>query len=142
MDNPKEIWAGLTLLDRQILGADGKSGGKVDDLQFTTDTSGVPNFSIKEGSSDQGSSPHLSAILSGPEAIGDRISGKFGRLINKVYGRFHPAGPSRTQVIPVNSVASVGKVIQLSTPAEPTPSVGFGKWAERVISKIPGSGHE
>jgi len=128
MDNPKEIWAGLTLLDRQILGADGKSGGKVDDLQFTT--------------GDQGSSPHLSAILSGPEAIGDRISGKFGRLINKVYGRFHPAGPSRTQVIPVNSVASVGKVIQLSTPAEPTPSVGFGKWAERVISKIPGSGHE
>src|SRR3954463_7517092 len=57
---------GFNLLDRQITDRDGAPVGKVDDIELTYDDTGTP---------------HVTALLLGQAALGDRIGGILGRCI-------------------------------------------------------------
>lgn len=65
----------LHLLDRQVLDADGRAVGNVDDVELH-----VP---------DDGSPPYVVALLTGPGALGPRLGGLVGRWVTTLS---HPPG--------------------------------------------------
>jgi hypothetical protein len=65
METNARFSADELLLDRQIFDADGLPAGKVDDLELTLPEDGGP--------------PVLTAILTGPLALGPRIGGRLGQ---------------------------------------------------------------
>ena len=54
----------LHLLDRQIVDTDGRAVGNVDDVELL-----VP---------EDGSAPYVTALLTGPQALGPRLGGRLG----------------------------------------------------------------
>jgi sporulation protein YlmC with PRC-barrel domain len=112
------------LLDRQIMDADGRPVGKVDDLEFAEQ--------------DDGSAPVLSAILCGPMAFGPRLGGPFGLWWLSVARRLRPdADPSPVR-ISFDQVKSVDrKQIRLTTSGEE--SQRMRRWTRtKIVARIPG----
>jgi hypothetical protein len=66
------MWAGLQLLDRQLVGHDGKLIGCVDDLELS--------------GSENGEQLYVTAILSGPGALAYRLGlRRFGRWLRRAH---------------------------------------------------------
>jgi sporulation protein YlmC with PRC-barrel domain len=120
------IDAGLDLLDRQMIDADGRMAGNVDDLELT----------IAEG----GGRPVVTAILSGPGAMAERVGGSLGRFIAAVHHRLQDReveGPSR---IDFGVVGSIGSDVRLTVSREHLPTMRVESWArDRIIAHIPGN---
>ena len=113
------LYADFHLLDRQILDADARLVGKVDDVEFGRDADGVP---------------HVAALLSGRAALGHRIGGLVGRLI--LIGR--PAPPLR---IPYALVADTDTAVTLTVTRGQLPEPRSETWLrEHLIGRIPGAG--
>jgi hypothetical protein len=121
--------AGLSLLDRQIVDADGRFAGKVDDLELRIPEDGGP--------------PVVTAILSGPGALARRVGGRVGAWVESVHRRLHPKempGPARIDFGVVKRIASS---VDISISKRDLDTNLFEAWArDRVISKIPGASHE
>jgi hypothetical protein len=128
MEGGRELFAGLRLLDLQIIDKDGMMSGKVDDLEFSWPEAGGP--------------PYVSAILAGPGALARRLGGRLGAVIEAVFERLHPdehPGPAR---IDAALIKSIGNHVELSADRESLGVTLLGRWVrDRIISKIPGSGH-
>src|SRR5690242_8829651 len=73
MSTGRRVWAGLQLLDRQLVAHEGALVGCVDDLELTV--------------SDDGNSLYVTAILSGPGALMYRLG---GRRVGRWLRRMHP----------------------------------------------------
>ena len=124
----RELWAGLQLLDRQILDRDGYMAGNVDDLEIerTPDTGEL----------------HVTAVLSGPGAL----AGRFGwRRLSSWLWHIHqherPAGHEPRR-IPLRHVADIGDHVTVSLGREEMGSALTEHWVrEHVIAHIPGSRH-
>ncbi len=117
--------AALQLLDRQIVDADGRLAGKVDDLEMAF-------------AEEPGAPPYVAAILTGPGALAHRIGGAPGAWLASVYGRLSgdPAPPS----ISFGVVKRHGSHLDLSLPKQQLGTMRFEAWTrERVIDRIPGS---
>ena len=71
------IDAALELLDRQLVDSDDSLAGKVDDLELTP-------------SEDDPHVLYVTAILSGPGALGPRLPGRLGRAWSAMFDRLHP----------------------------------------------------
>jgi sporulation protein YlmC with PRC-barrel domain len=115
------------LLDRQILDLDGKPVGKVDDIELGIDDDGVP---------------YVLALLVGQQALGRRIGGWFGRLVENVARRLEPTpdiGPIR---IPYEVVARVTSAVDLSVRRELLAEPALEVWLrDHLIGRIPGASH-
>jgi hypothetical protein len=126
---PRVIDVALHLLDRQVIDADGRLAGKVDDLELTLPPDGGP--------------PYVSAILTGPGALARRLGGRMGAWLASVHARLHPEeepGPAR---VAFGVVKRVGPHIELSVRKADLPARRFEAWArEHVIDHIPGAAHE
>jgi hypothetical protein len=77
-ENPpggRRLDAALQLLDHQLIDRDGALVGKIDDLELARSETG-----------------HLvvTAILSGPGALGPRLPGVLGRSVLAIWRRLHP----------------------------------------------------
>jgi sporulation protein YlmC with PRC-barrel domain len=116
------------LLDRQILDRDGEPVGKVDDLELAVGDDGVP---------------YVAALLIGQRALGRRIGGWFGRLVENVARRLAPSpdqGPIR---IPYDLVSGVHSAIDLSVKRELLADPPLERWLlDHLIGRIPGASHE
>jgi sporulation protein YlmC with PRC-barrel domain len=125
----RELYAGLDLLDRQIVDCDGFLAGKVDDLELEQ----------PEGADGL---PVVVAILSGPGALARQLGGRLGRWLESVQERLHhreSPGPAR---IPFSVVKRINDHVEVSVPREALESNQAEEWARDVIiHKIPGSGH-
>jgi sporulation protein YlmC with PRC-barrel domain len=119
------IW--FHLLDRQIVDRDGLLVGKVDDVELATGEDGRPV---------------VEAVLLGPQALGDRLGGRLGRLVADVARRLHPeAGPEPTR-IPWGLVERIGTEIKLSVARAELPEPAMESWLrEHVVEKMPGALH-
>ena len=115
----------LQLVDRQMVDRNGKLCGKVDDLELE-----VP---------DDGSTPYVSAILSGPAALAPRLGGRLGGWVARVHRTLHPEtepGPVR---IPWNWVADIGSHVTLAAQRDELGTNSTEAWlGEHVIGRIPG----
>jgi sporulation protein YlmC with PRC-barrel domain len=112
------------LLDRQLVDADGRMVGKVDDLELSDPPEGEP--------------PHVTAILVGPAALGPRLSAPLARWwTQRRRRRRHPPRPA---VIPFGEVRNLGMKITVS--AGVRGSTASEDWLrDHVIDKIPGARH-
>jgi hypothetical protein len=109
-----ELDAALHLLDRQLVDVDGEPVGKVDDLELTEQADGPP---------------FVSAILSGPGALGPRL-GRWGRWLG------------RTHRLPLALVNKIGTCVELVASADDLATRDAERWtSEHVIGHIPGSRH-
>lgn len=117
----------FTLLDQQVVDADGRRIGRVDDL--LCDDPGP------------GGEPVITHLLSGAEALGDRLGGLTGKLMAAVSARLRttPDGPSR---IPADLVADHADLVHLRVRLADLPNVaGLERWlSAHVISLLPGAG--
>ncbi|PWU44403.1 hypothetical protein DLJ46_26250 [Micromonospora globispora] len=116
---------GFDLLDRQILDRDGEPVGKVDDVELALDTDGTP---------------YVAALLTGQQALGDRIGGGLGRWIADIARRLAPdrdRGPIR---IPYVLVAELTSAVNLSVRREVLPDPPLETWLrDHLIARIPGA---
>ncbi|MCU1457151.1 MAG: hypothetical protein JWL73_1243 [Actinomycetia bacterium] len=125
-DQPRELRAGLHLLDHQILDPDARMAGKVDDLELEP--------------ADDGGPPTVVAILSGAGALARQFQGRFGRWLESVDERLtHEESPSR---IPFSYVEAIGSHVTVTVHHEELQTARAERWArDTVIDHIPGAGH-
>src|SRR4051794_4712060 len=91
----------LHLLDRQVVGPEDELICKVDDLELTDDGTGAL---------------YVSAILTGPAALGPRIGGIVGRAMLAIQRRLSSGpepGPGR---IDFAMVSDIGTAVTVTTP--------------------------
>lgn len=117
------------LLDRQIFDVDGLPVGKVDDLELSDPEDGSP--------------PVLTAILTGPLALGPRIGGRLGRWWAATGRRLRPDDDPRPNRIPLSQVDHCDRTeLTLSVARDRLDADRLRDWTrDHIIGPIPGSGH-
>ena len=114
--------AGLSLLDRQILAGQGSPTGNVDDLEVAVTPVGL----------------QVTALLSGPLALGPRVQGRLGTWMVAVARRLAPGDDPRPRAIPIGDIRRLTAAVELRT--QPVPQ-RLEKWCEQhIIASIPGAG--
>lgn len=114
MSEAVEVDLALGILDHQLVDADGRNCGKVDDLELAGLT---------------GDSPEVAEILIGGNAWRGR--GLLGRMLARLSGN--------TVHVPWTEVDSVTSVVMLKRPAaELRLNRGDSRWA-RLVGRAPGS---
>jgi hypothetical protein len=122
----RTIWAGLHLLDRQMLCRGEHMAGCVDDLELTP--------------SDDGGRLYVTAIVSGPGAL-------LYRLNRRHIGRWLQAAANRIQEgnqdwlsIPFGRVAEIESHVLIDVDPGDIPTAPTERWVrDHIISHIPGS---
>jgi hypothetical protein len=124
----REFGAAMRLLDRQIVDRDGELAGKVDDLEFEWPQGGRRPFVV--------------AILSGPAALGPRLGslGKWGASIRR---RLNSSRSGQLSRVSFGVVTKISNHIEVSLSRDQLDESLGDEWVkDRIISKIPGAGHE
>jgi hypothetical protein len=121
-------WVVLDLLDHQIIDDELRPVGKVDDVDFVADGPGPPR---------------LSALLSGAQALGERIGGLVGRTMAGAARRMLTEPRDGARAVAWSDVADFGYVIKLRAGiAELNLEPALKVWLrDNVIGPLPGSGH-
>lgn len=116
------------LLDRQILDVDGLPVGKVDDLELTEDPDGGP--------------PVLTAILTGPLALGPRIGDHLGDWWAAIGRRLRPNDDPQPNRIPLTQVDHLDRRdLRLAVSRDRLDTDRLRDWTrDHLIDPIPGSG--
>jgi hypothetical protein len=128
MKADRELSADQLLLDRQILDVDGEALGKIDDLELTDPGDGGP--------------PVLTALLSGPTALGPRIGGRLGEWWSAIGRRLRPVDEEYPNRIPIDHVDCVDRTqVRLSVSRDVLDADRFRDWTrDHIVGRIPGSG--
>ena len=116
------------LLDRQIIDAYGLPVGKVDDLELAEDADGGP--------------PVLTAILTGPLALGPRIGGRLGGWWAAAGRRLRPNDDPHPSRVPITQVDHVDRrELRLTVSRDSLDTDRLRDWVrDHLIGPIPGSG--
>ena len=127
-EQDESLWVVLDLLDRQIIDDEQQPVGKVDDVDFAADGLGPPR---------------LSTLLSGAQALGERIGGLVGRTMAGAARRMLTEPRDGARAVPWSDVAELGYVIRLRAGvAELNLEPALEVWLrDNVIGPLPGSGH-
>jgi hypothetical protein len=128
MSTGRRVWAGLQLLDRQLLARGDEPAGCIDDIELSA--------------SDDGENLYATAILSGPGALAYRFGARrFGRWLRRV-GADVAAVESDPTRIPFNLVTEIGSHVGVALDADEVGTASGERWTrDHVIEHIPGSGH-
>jgi sporulation protein YlmC with PRC-barrel domain len=123
-----EIDAMLQLLDRQILDPDGRMVAKVDDVEVEERADGRLV---------------VTALLTGPGALGPRLGGALGAISSRAWARLTGKESGDSNPIDYSLVADIGSAITLSVSRATAGVDGFEVWARtRIIAALPGSGKD
>jgi hypothetical protein len=128
MDAGTSFSADELLLDRQVFDANGQPVGKVDDLELT-----MP---------DEGGPPVLTAVLTGPIALGPRIGGRVGQWWAAVGRRLRTEDNPQPIRIPLHQIGHVDRSeLALTVSRDQIDTDRLRNWVrDNVIGPIPGSG--
>jgi hypothetical protein len=120
--------AALHLLDRQIVDPDGRLVSKVDDLEITEDDDGRLV---------------VSAILTGPGALGPRLDGRLGHWVVAVWRRLRPDVDPRPDRIDARYITDLDSAVHVAVRASDLHSNGLERWVnDHIISRLPGATHD
>jgi hypothetical protein len=130
MSAGRHMWAGLHVLDRQLVAHEGRLAGCVDDLELTA--------------SNDGNDLYVTAILSGPGALAYRLGRRrFGSWLRRVHGLVGAPDRDDPTRIPFNVVADIGSHITLGMDVEEAGVASTERWTrDHIIDRIPGARHE
>lgn len=119
----RAIDAYLELLDRQIVDNDGRLVGKVDDVEIEQRDDGRI---------------YVTALLSGPGALGPRFGGALGTIVTSTWSRL--SGRTDPARVEWSQVSSVDTAVTLAVGRTTVALDGFETWMrDRVVAAIPGS---
>ncbi|MCA1678958.1 MAG: hypothetical protein LC777_08455 [Actinobacteria bacterium] len=121
--------ARLTLLDAQIIDADNRPIGRVDDLDLS-----LP---------DPGGRPQVQNILTGAQALGERLGGSVGRGMAAAAARLRPRGhPEGPAPVDMSLVDSLEPMVKLGVPLRELPHLAaLERWlAKHLVEPLPGAG--
>jgi hypothetical protein len=116
----------LSVLDAQLVDQDRLPIGRVDDVDLEVE----PH------------SAHVRTLLTGVQALGERIGGDAGSILAAGAARLRESG-SEPVGIATELVDEVGPLVRLNLRFEELPEVAaLERWlAERVVTKLPGAGN-
>ena len=119
--------AGLQLLDRQLIDANGRLAGKVDDLELEVPEGGGPRV--------------VTAILAGPGALSRRIGGRAGAFLEAVANRLRDGDDQRPARVSFGVVKRIGSAVDLSVPKADLETNRVEAWTrDHLIGHVPGAG--
>jgi hypothetical protein len=129
-NEPRELLAGLHLIDHQILDCDGWIAGKVDDVELELADEREPGAGP----------PVVTAILSGAGALAGRLQGRLGRWLESVDARLSSENtPSR---IPFELVTKLDSHVTVGVGRDDLETNRGERWAcDTIVRHIPGAGH-
>ncbi|MBD0338982.1 MAG: hypothetical protein ICV67_06835 [Thermoleophilia bacterium] len=115
------------LLDKQIVDRDRLPVGRVDDLELAVEDGAVVG---------------VEAILTGAQALGERLGGMLGRWLAGSAARLRPGGGEGPTRIDPALVVELEPFVSLSARLEELPDVaGLERWlARNVVGRLPGAG--
>jgi hypothetical protein len=118
--------AGLHLLDRQLIDADGRLAGKVDDLELELPEGGGP--------------PVVTAILAGPGALSRRIGGRAGAWLEAVANRLRDGDDRHPARVSFALVKRIESAVALTVPKAELDTNRLEAWTrEHLIGHLPGA---
>jgi hypothetical protein len=124
----RHLDAALNLLDRQIIDPDGRLLGNVDDLELTERDDGRLV---------------VTALLTGPGALGPRLGGRLGHWTVAVWRRLRVDRDPEPGRIDAADISRIDSAVHLSVRLDDPDLDGLERWVdEHVISRIPGATHE
>jgi hypothetical protein len=123
----EELSARISLLDAQLVDCERLPIGRIDDLELEV----------------EGRGPSVTAILTGSEALGQRIGGLTGAAMAAISARVRIGSKGPTRLDPA-LVEEILPLVRLGVRfADLEEVAGLEHWLERhVVGKLPGSGHE
>jgi hypothetical protein len=120
--------AALSLLDRQIIDPDGRLLANVDDLELTERDDGRLV---------------VTALLTGPGALGPRLGGRLGHWTVAVWRRLRADSDPMLGRIDTADISRIDSAVHLSVRADDPGIDGLERWVDaHIISRIPGATHE
>jgi len=120
--------AALHLLDRQIIDPDGRLIAKVDDLELTQREDGQLA---------------VTAILTGPGALGPRLGGRLGHWVVAVWARLRPDTNPSPGRINASDITDLDDAVHIALRANDLRINGLEAWVnDHVITRLPGATHE
>jgi sporulation protein YlmC with PRC-barrel domain len=121
----RRLLVSFHLLDRQVVDRDGLLVGKVDDVELS-DTE----------------PPRVVALLLGPQALGRRMDGWFGRLVFDVAHRLSPERSPLPTRVAYELVSHVDTAVHLQIPRHELPEPSLERWLRaHIVERIPGAFH-
>ena len=127
MNEQRQISARITLLDHQLVDANRLPIGRVDDVELS-----VPR---------PGGAPEVKALLTGAEALGERLGGLTGGLMAGAARRLRTASPEGPTRLDPELVEELEPLIKLGLPLRELPGVAaLERWLGQRMQRIPGSG--
>jgi hypothetical protein len=123
--------ARLTLLDAQITDCDRLPIGRVDDLELCFPADGDP--------------PHVARVLTGSQALGERLGRPVGRLMASVSKRLRAPGAGHgPSSFDARLISETEPMIRLSVQADELDGIAqLEHWlAANFLERLPGTGHE
>jgi hypothetical protein len=130
MDGGRVLYAGLRLLDRQLVDRAGRLSVKVDDLELERD--------------EATGHLYVTAVLTGPGALVRRMGAtRLGAWLERVNGVVFPSERDNPARIPFGLVSDIGDHVTLAAEREELATYSTERWVrDHVIGPIPGSGHD
>jgi sporulation protein YlmC with PRC-barrel domain len=121
------LYAGLQLLDRQLVDRTGRLCGKVDDLELSEP--------------DENGHRHVAAVLSGPGVLLARTGHRrLGDWLRRSVALVFADGDDPVR-IPFSRVTEIGDHVALDVDSEEVATFASERWVrDHVIGHLPGSG--
>lgn len=118
----------MTLLDAQLVDRDRLPIGRIDDLELTPGAEGV--------------GPEIESILTGSQALGDRIGGLAGRWMSSASARLRSDSEPGPPSIPASLIVELKPLVKLGVGFGDLPSIaGLERWlADHFVERLPGTG--
>lgn len=117
--------AALHLLDRQIVDPDGKPVAKVDEVALT----------------ERDGRLVVTALLTGPGALGPRLGGRLGSWVAAVWQRLRPEPGAEPSRIAFADVVWVDSAVHVGRRAAHLEVDGLERWLrDHLVGRIPGAG--
>ena len=120
--------AALHLLDRQLVDPDGRMVAKADDLEVAERDDGRLV---------------VTAILTGPGALGQRLRGRLGLWVIAVWRRLRADPDPEPGRIPMSDVTSIDSAVHLARRQADLDVDGLETWTrDHIVGRLPGARHD